>query len=1285
MESLNPSSSRASLEFRAEIGVLPSRSTLQRHNALVISDGWPSLALALTGLGVEVKVYVPGDIVIHNIINSVTLDNVELLSNVTLTPNTTIWIQGGTEFINDVLSTLHNLQMNSNQLRCCIHPGTGRRSAIKSVMDSHQMKLHTTTHSKHGGITTGRWMIYIPRWMSGPIPTSSIKRSLLHVLDKTLTGICYGNSRGLMSSRGEQVTKRRRRDCIAYEENEQVMPGLLEFDVITSCVRQPYPHIKRKLSLEELLLVYDMQAGTIKDLQTASPTTQTLLLKYIVIALPEKVAVNLVNAILSFDNEVANPEEIEELMEGVIELPDVCQDDFEWMEYLQDHDDNDEKAARSDDAAIQTQQWDNYLVRSLNPQAAKTKILICNGMLTAQHHKLFKGLRYLSLRRYQRNVRRSFDRYMENKYSRFKYQVGCQLIKKYRHRPRVLLQLINNKLGNSSLAKTFIQEVNLGTKAIHKVYAATYWDWDAGSSLLYWRWPGQIMKEAKDGVPIHVSGTLPKYKVAQVWPKDKAHKDKMIQKWCKVIGREYVCQGSVVSLTGSFPVPKGKDDIRMVYDASKCGLNDSLWAPNFLLPTIDTALRQVPFKGWMGDIDLGEQFLNFPLDEFIRPYTGLDVTDIKPYIPKGILSDKQLQSTGRTFLRWERTLMGLKSSPFNACKMMGWALDVIRGDHKQPDNIFYWSDLRVNLPGTAEFNPTLPTCYKWDNIKQQFSPSFVIYVDDARTSGSTEHDCIGASRRLASICNHLGIQDAARKRRFPSQIPSVWCGAKSLTTSDGIYTSTTSEKWSKGQGIFKRIREEYESKGNWLNRKLLEKDRGFLIHLSRTYPGMIPFLKGIHHTLESWRFGRDHNGWKWSTPEWEVYLQDNKIKEDRGSYLKKKNRGSAPQLVKGVTRLMDDIMSLQHIFRSNSPPLRLVRSGKLTQPLYMFGDASGTGFGSMWNIDEKIYFRLGTWDKSSNSQSSNFREMKNLLDTLLSLVKENSLKGYSIFVFTDNSTAELAYYKGNSKSKLLHNMVTQLRAIELEERCSISIIHVSGERMKSQGTDGLSRGSLLEGSMKTQDMLAYIPLQYGCFDREGGVQLKNWVLEWSSDPECKTIVLEPHQWYTEGHDIIKFERPDNSYLSLPVYERGILIWTPPPPLAEVALEELRKARLKRTESSHIFLCPRLMTPKWKMHLFRAADMILEIPAGCSIWPASNHEPLIFAFFFPFLSFRPWQLRRTNAVIGMERHLQKLWKTGVEPQGSLLRQFWLQARKLECMQEGLVRNLLQSQQGFIVSG
>ena len=39
----------------------------------------------------------------------------------------------------------------------------------------------------------------------------------------------------------------------------------------------------------------------------------------------------------------------------------------------------------------------------------------------------------------------------------------------------------------------------------------------------------------------------------------------------------------ILSLTSFFYMPKVKDDILMVFDATISGLNDSLWDPNFML------------------------------------------------------------------------------------------------------------------------------------------------------------------------------------------------------------------------------------------------------------------------------------------------------------------------------------------------------------------------------------------------------------------------------------------------------------------------------------------------------------------------------------------------------------------------------------------------------------------------------------------------------------------------------------------------------------------------------
>ena len=80
---------------------------------------------------------------------------------------------------------------------------------------------------------------------------------------------------------------------------------------------------------------------------------------------------------------------------------------------------------------------------------------------------------------------------------------------------------------------------------------------------------------------------------------------------------------------------------------------------------------------------------------------------------------------------------------------------------------------------------------------------------------------------------------------------------------DNLFVTCSMEKWLKTKSIVKGIDKELREGGDTvtLDRKELEQDRGFLVHISCTFTQAVPYLKGIHHTLESWRMGRDKNKW----------------------------------------------------------------------------------------------------------------------------------------------------------------------------------------------------------------------------------------------------------------------------------------------------------------------------------------------------------------------------------------------------------------------------------------
>lgn len=209
-------------------------------------------------------------------------------------------------------------------------------------------------------------------------------------------------------------------------------------------------------------------------------------------------------------------------------------------------------------------------------------------------------------------------------------------------------------------------------------------DWKGDSTLYFW--PKEYIKCIRDGLEVLFPGKSPAYHSPQQFPTDPIQREHMRQNLAKVCGtckdcmdydyanhrgyisEGYISEGYVASRTNCFSVPKGEDDIQMVYDASKSILNAALLAPNFMLPNIDSVLNNATLTSWFGDIELGKMFLNYFLDPHMRPYAGVDVTLIGDLLHDKTPADKEL-----ILMRWERSLIGLKSSPYN-CTQPGRGL-----------------------------------------------------------------------------------------------------------------------------------------------------------------------------------------------------------------------------------------------------------------------------------------------------------------------------------------------------------------------------------------------------------------------------------------------------------------------------------------------------------------------------------------------------------------------------------------------------------------------------------
>jgi hypothetical protein len=310
-----------------------------------------------------------------------------------------------------------------------------------------------------------------------------------------------------------------------------------------------------------------------------------------------------------------------------------------------------------------------------------------------------------------------------------------------------------------------------------------------------------------------------------------------------------------------------------------------------------------------------------------------------------------------------------------------------------------------------------------------------------------------------------------------------------------------------------------------------------------------------------------------------------------------------------------------------------------------------------------VRFRIGLWSSKEEEESSNYKELINLVNTVSSEARAGRLNNCEFFLFTDNSTAESCFYKGTSKSKLLHSLVLSLRMLEMEYGMSIYIVHISGTRMIAQGTDGCSRGSLMEGVMTGTDMLAFVDLSRSAIDRHP--PLLDWVRGWTS--RATLTPLSPEGWFDEGHGIVGGSM-DHNGVWMPTYGKGgrMFLWTPPPAIADVALEEILMARHKRTDTFHVILVPRIMTPRWRRLFYKACDFSFVVSPGCAHWPSTMFEPLWVGILLPFVKHRPWRLKRAPLLLEIGRELRGVLETGEGDAGAILRKLTLLPKRVDAL-------------------
>jgi len=166
--------------------------------------------------------------------------------------------------------------------------------------------------------------------------------------------------------------------------------------------------------------------------------------------------------------------------------------------------------------------------------------------------------------------------------------------------------------------------------------------------------------------------------------------------------------------------------------------------------------------------------------------------------------------------------------------------------------------------------------------------------------------------------------------------------------------------------------------------------------------------------------------------------------------------------------------------------------------------------GGVTHVNQTPHCHGGFWCDAIADKSSNYREFRNLHDTLERLASEGELVGREVFICVDNEVTERIYYKGSSTDGELFELMVHLRRISVKGQFKLHVVHISGKRMIKQGTDGLSRGEVDVERLLSADANE-VPIHRFAIDRSPAMH--EWVTNLMGD---KVNVATPSNWFHEA-------------------------------------------------------------------------------------------------------------------------------------------------------------------------
>ena len=225
-------------------------------DVLVLSEGWPSWAFGLRGLGfksISIKLYNVGlnstlelkNTFITDVIRTETIDEWFKQS---LCPTQMVFIQGSHPFFRQVMEEAKDLLDDCPLAYIC------------SDMNFHCSECIRISHEDVGGVTTGSWSVYTQFLPGVELPVTKVPRSLGHLLNSVEKA---SNKRSLSKHQGP-----------CYEVQDRIPAGVKVCKVRTKSVFAKNQLIERFITDKEMMNVYDIEADVQEQLLFHTSTNE---------------------------------------------------------------------------------------------------------------------------------------------------------------------------------------------------------------------------------------------------------------------------------------------------------------------------------------------------------------------------------------------------------------------------------------------------------------------------------------------------------------------------------------------------------------------------------------------------------------------------------------------------------------------------------------------------------------------------------------------------------------------------------------------------------------------------------------------------------------------------------------------------------------------------------------------------------------------------------------------------------------------------------------------------